>query len=158
METKALYPFVLMLVMTGMIIGVGLLMFDKFGTAAKTSGVSILNEEQAAVDNVIYLNNHPVSGIVQMKNKTDPGHLIPAAAYNLTKDSGKVVINGTQWGGAYSVYVNYTGSVNSSSTVALAQTSTAVGSISSTWLALIVIVVVLSIVLGLVVRSFNIRQ
>jgi len=43
MDVKALQPFVIMIVLVGMILGVGVLVFDKFGLAVYTA-TGITNE------------------------------------------------------------------------------------------------------------------
>ena len=146
---------VLMFVLVGMILGVGILILDNFGVAVKDS-TTITNETVTFTAGAGTLANDDVSAITLISNATRTCSTFNSASWcaNWTT-AGAITIN-------VSTFVDLTGNYNvtyvydadSTSTDAMTSTTTALTAISSTWLALIITIVMLSIVLALVIRSF----
>lgn len=164
MEFKQLYPFTLLLILIGMVLGVGILVLDNFGDATKEStdvvnesvvftngvGAATANDE---VTTVTYVGNSTIGCTVfntalWCANYTGGGALA-GATITLNVSTFSTNANGT-------FQVSYTYDADSDATTATADTVTAMSAISSTWLPLIVTIAVLAIILVLVIRSFNI--
>lgn len=176
MEVKNLYPFVLLIVLVGMLIGVGVLMFDRFGAQAYTD-YTILNDsftannntEALARTNLGYGNLTVVTAVYNNSNHSTvitscfPTMYQTRNYQNLSIGSLVFVhnlstlchgiSNGSTIFAAYT-FRNY----ESAAKVASDNMRTEVGNISSNWLGLVITVVILSIILFLVVRNFAARQ
>ena len=170
MDYKNLYTFVLTLVLIGIIIGVGLLVLGKFGDA--TRDTNTVNNETS--DNIatgfagtpsnmtITLTNTPVRDITRITNSSNYVAILNTD-YNVSSlATGSIILwNYTEngmftSGGGGSIYVNitYRYYADSKATTELDNVIDAVAEIPSTWLPLIVTIVVLAIILTLVISSF----
>lgn len=151
-EVKDLYPIVSFLVLCGILLGVGILTFDRFGDAVKTP--TDLNETiamTAGVGATTYdeLNSFTSAGNGTFLVTTFNG--AGGAVLNWT-EPGAVHMNNTVTGNIWVVY-NY--DADSKATDAMDDVGSAAASISSNWLTLIVTVICLAIIMGLVIRSFG---
>ena len=156
METNDLYKFVLILTLVGMIIGVGVLTLDKFGTAVKTS--SVVGAESLAISSSTGTTaNDDITSIEAIYNTStvflDGNYSTAANQINYTASTGVIVVDGGLMAdGTFSI--NYTYDADSAATTALSSGRDEISAVSSTWLGLIVTIAVLSIILGLVISSF----
>lgn len=157
MEAKELFPFVILLVLVGMVIGVGILVLDKTGAATyyKRTGyndsVAILNYTGQALDwgNI---SNYAVY------NHTTA--LLPSACYDINTTKGQFMYKNETTAcdviGAATFFIIYDYKDYATETAkATRAASNAVGDIASDWIGLIVTIFVLSIILFFVVRSFR---
>ena len=225
MEVKQLEGFVLLLVMLGLIIGVGILVLDKFSIAVKDStsinetitftnsvGVTVqgttANDDVTSITSIIngtgtratyvstsynfttagIINLDPIPTIILNETITFVGGTIDAVYTNITsvesvanktKDYTSWINTGINWttAGVFTsnasfttgeLQINYTFDwislgkhdvtyfydKDSTSTTTVGYVNTSIGIIASTWLPLIVTIVILSIILTLVIRSF----
>ena len=156
MEVKELGPFVLMIVMVGMIIGIGVLVLDKTGTAAANT-FSIINESHNWSD------AHPVNLTMNKGNWT---------VMSWANEAGTAVLdsNFTQFAALGIIQANSVGSCavnvtclasytyteyDTPTRTALSAASTEIANISTNWLGLIITVLVLAIILTFVIQSFR---
>ena len=163
MEINKLYPFVLLIVLVGMIIGVGIITADKFGSSTYYTRV--------AYNDTLATTNYSAQGM-------DKGNLTLIAVWNGTSNTLNSVcytVNATPGrfmylntsngdggvgcsaqGVANAIYAIYDyKDYDTATTAAMASVSTEISNIASQWLGLIVTVIVLSIILFLVIRSFG---
>lgn len=157
-DVNMLPQFVLLLVVTGMLLGVGIVTFQSFAANAKIGPVTVVNENQAPASLVISLNNWPITQVNEIANQTGAAgqtqYLRSADEYNITDmATGKIKLTTNATAATY--IINYTGYRNSTAAASMEYASTAISSIGTTWMGLIVVVAVLSIVLTLVIRSFG---
>jgi len=169
MEIKQLYPFVLILIMTGMIIGVGLLVLGNFSDAVRDTN-NIVNETSDAVGTIfagtppngtITLTNIPVRDITRITNSSNYNAVLNVD-YNVSDLKTGTIRLWNYTGGMFSsagagAYVNitYRYYADSKATDALQATEDATVTIPNTWLPLIITVMILAIILTLVIRSFG---
>ena len=149
MEAKQLVPVVLVLVMVGMILGVGVLVQDKFGEAVRDETV-VTNESVTLSASAFVTVNSPLLAVASIENATAkfvyPTHL------NFSSD-GKV--NVTALNGSTGVYdITYTYDAPSSATHTAANITSSVAPIATTWIPLIVTIAALAIILTLVITAF----
>jgi len=158
-ELNNLYGFVLMLVMIGLIIGVGVLILDKFSTAVYLDE-TVTNESVVTPANRTGINlvHNRLSKFISFVNLS--GDAYPGENYTVDLVAGTINItyNNTQcWTGqtCYASYEWY--NYGSTAVTALNNSRAAVTPIASTWLTLIVTIVVLAIILTIVIRSFAVK-
>lgn len=162
MEFKDLYPFVLMLVMIGMLLGIGILVLDNFRTTGTGVSTAITNESfvmPAANATGTSLAHGNITAFTYVLNST--GDTCDATDYTITLASGAVLNTGQPKGchNGTTVYAYYTYTdYNNAAATSMVNTRNAIATISTSWLPLIVIVAVLALILGLVIRSFNARR
>ena len=156
MEIRDLYPFVLLLIMVGMVIGIGVIIIDSLADASRIS-TPISNESftMPAQNATVSLSHGNITSMTQILNSS--GSALPSTNYSVDLDTG--VLNNThnetgfeegETLYAYYVYDDYDTTAASS----LHSTRDAISSVATDWLPLIVIVAVLAIILTLVIRSF----
>ena len=157
MELQELTPFVLMIVLTGMILGVGILTLDNLGDAVKKS-TDIVNESVTFIGAGLGSTaNDEVTEITYVGNGTIDCTVFNTALWcaNYT-DAGAITLNASTFTDVTANYnVSYTYDADVSTTTVTTDVNSALGAISTTWLALIVTVFVLAIILVLVIRSFK---
>lgn len=159
METRDLYPFILLIISVGMLIGVGILVFDNFGTAS--SMLYTVNDSftfpQVGVNATLDHGN--ITSFTEILNSS--GSAQPTTNYTTYLSNPNIAArvlnteNSSCAGGdtCYAFYTYRDYATNTRSAMNSMVTSTS--SIATTWLALIITVAVLAIVLGLVIRSFG---
>jgi len=150
MEVNKLQAFVLMIVLVGMVIGIGVLVLDKFGVAVKTPG-TVTNESVVVAGGVGTTTNDDVTAITFLGNTTDQA--LVNVEVNATTTG---FVTGTGWqAGTYNV--SYTYSKDTPSTTATFAGRDEVSNISTVWLGLIVTIAILAIILLLVIRGYGQR-
>ena len=152
MEWKDLSGFVVLLVLVAMVLGIGLITFDKFGDAAKATAP--ISEEAIAIadDGTGTTTNDDVISISSLKNETGDIVLIltDPTTFNWSSD-GNIWTN-ISW--ADNLNITYVYKADSTTTTVMGNAVDATTPIASTWIPLIVTVSVLAIILGLVITSF----
>jgi len=156
MEIKDLQPIVIGFILLGLLIGTGVLIFDNFSAAAYQP-TTINNESITLAD--VGVNNSLAHGnitqLIYFKNATDA--VVPTSEYTLFPVDGKIqlVSNGTCDSGD-TCYVAYKYKEYNTETAAVMSSNiTSLSDISSTWINLLVVVAVLSIILVIVIKSFG---
>lgn len=150
-------PIVVLLVLTGLLVGVGVLTLDKFSDATKTD-TGVADEAVAltyAGSNQFTgsLANNDIRAISEFNNKTNNVSIIDDITFTAT--SGAVVLsNATNHYAAGTYYSSYTYGAETRSSLSITNSSLAIGSISVNWMSLIITISVLAIILGLVLNSF----
>lgn len=158
MEIKQLSGFVLMLVLVGMVLGVGILVQDQFGTATRDT----VDYDEAANTSggTFTVAQTPIYTVARFGNATVSNTTFNCigCAVNYTAATGVFIVDNTTFSPSIAWAVNYTAYENSTTTDTMTNMRAAISPIATTWLALIVTIVVLSIILGLVIRSFNTKR
>ena len=158
METQNLPAIILSFVMVGMILGVGILTLDSFGPAS--SGRTTITAESATFtfNSTITLANGHVVSFTGITNSS--GVTVPASNYSASVSGATVSVGnctscmGTKNGDAVTLSYIYD-KYDSHAKTGTDNVVTAAGTISSTWLPLIVTIIALSVILLLVMRSFR---
>lgn len=160
MDVKELPQIVLMLVLIGMIVGIGVLIHDKFGTATAVTA-TVTNESITipAVGVNVSLAQENLTGFSRILNATGGTQL--AANYTVHLTDGIITHDGntsacTQGDTCYAYYswTNY----DSETRTALRAAQSAISGVATSWLALIVTMVVLGILLTMVINSFRMKR
>jgi len=154
MEIKELTGFVLLLLMVGMVLAVGVLVLDKFGTATQTE-TAVSHENITVAASASTLTYHDIVSISWIANGTQnktTGFNVVGSQVNFTARG--IVVQTANWSDQW-YEITYAYDKNESSTDTLTDTRAAITPISTTWMSLIVTVVILSLILMLVIRSFS---
>ena len=159
MEVDDLYGFVLMLIMVGLLLGVGVLILDKTGSAIySTETVTNLSFTMPAVDTNLSLGMGNITSFGIITNGT--ADVFEPLNYTVYKLEGyllfdDVTLNRTCVEGqtCYVTTLAYTEYENEA-TKAFGFSIAAIAPIASTWLTLIVTIVILAMILVLVIRAF----
>lgn len=151
METKALPGLVLLFVITGMILGIGILVYDQFGQVTRVS-TSVINESVAVSSGAGSLAFDNVTALSFFGNIT-VNDSVTGANVNFTS-GGVLAVDQDVYADA-SYGVNYVFARSSMTTGVMGDLTGAVSPIGSTWLPLIVTVAVLALILTLVIGSFG---
>lgn len=159
MEVEKLMPFVILMVLTGMLLGVGLVIFEKFGSATYYSDSN---------------NNSLTRGANMTKTSLAWGNIsntalwngtvstIPSECYVLDETAGTFNFTNTSAGCDFIAdtiylvydYKNYATETAAAMTSVIGETD----NISSDWFGLIITVFVLALILGLVIVAFQYRR
>lgn len=148
MEVKHLSAFVLMIVITGMILGVGVLVMNSFSTGIMDSE-SVINETIAMTSQTGQTANTNVTSLTFFGNGNET-FTIPTDV-NVSYP-GIITGNSTIADGDYNASYSYKQSTRSSVTIDNVVDSLA--PIATTWFGLIITISILGIILTLVIRSF----
>ena len=153
MEIKDLWPAVFFIILIAMLVAVGLILLDKTADVSRaTTGVA--DEIISLSSGTATLANTPLVAMVNVGNLT--GEVIvdtSRADFNFTASSGLIKLNAS-YDIEPNLYVNYTYGADVDATTGINDSITAIKAISSTWMALLVTIIVLAIVLGLIMSSF----
>lgn len=159
MELKELQPIVMSLVFIGIILGIGMLIFSNFGDAVKTSTTLSDNETIAIASGAGTTTNDEVTALTFFGNASNNTVNTPDWTFgqdiNFT-EAGAITANGYFQDGNYDI--RYTYDADSETTDLMDSMETAIAPIGSTWIGLIVTIVVLAIILGLVIKSFAMQR
>ena len=156
MELKELPGLIILITVIGMLIGIGILVFGKFGDASYDSKV-VENESftMPAKETNVTLAHGNITSFSKIINAS--GQTLPGANYTVFKTEGNIEnnnANSTCYNGM-TCYAWYTfKDYDTATRTAMIDVSDETGIIASTWLSLIVTVIMLSFVLVIVIRSF----
>lgn len=154
MEIRELLPFVQLIVLIGVLLGVGILILDGFGSQVRVN-TPVVNESIAITSLTGATTNDDVISASYFGNSTLNCVLPDTACANITT-AGGVTANATFVDATYDISYRYW--YDSVGTVAMASMVSAIAPIAATWLPLIVTVAVLAIILTLVITSFAGRR
>lgn len=157
MEVGDLQKFVVMLILTAIVIGVGILVLDQFGQVVRNE-TYVFNETHniTLINGTFTLTNTPVSSCSAFRN--DTGSVMATTSYTCFANGSVATVNLDNTSGGNPYYMDYFYWQNTStSDVLLSGVIPAVSPIASTWMALIVTIVVLAVILTLVIRSFVLK-
>jgi len=153
---SGLYGFVLLIVMVGMIIGVGILVMDKFGGSTYYSGTDY--NDTVTVAN--YTAQKLDWGNVTFSSIYANGTSVPSSCYSINTTEGSFiytndtavcdVIQGDNFGVVYD-YKNYATATRD----ATGSVVTEIAGIATDWIGLIITVAILAIILALVLVAFR---
>jgi len=154
-----LMGIVLTLVLVGMIIGVGILVFNSFGQAAKVD-TTVTNEsvtiDAVGRDNLTYDEVQSITWFGNQTVNTTSGDIVIGTDVNVTSGGELTVRLANFTAGPQGVTYVYL--KDSETTSAMGNMTAAVSPISTTWLPLIVTVTILGLILSIVIASFQFRQ
>jgi len=162
MEIEKLSGIVLLFVMVGMVLGVGILVHDKFGEASKekilieqdtfvwtTSPVSNVSLSHGNLTSLLYITNATGTGVCPTGNYTvflDEGLVYTYG--NSSQCNDTMTVNAT-----YYYYEYETATKDVMSDIVSAESA-----ISTSWLSLLITIIILGIIMTLVIRSFVISK
>jgi hypothetical protein len=155
MEVNQLTAFILLLVLTGMLLGVGVLTIDKFSRATRTTTtVTSTGLNLSAASSVDFAQTYCLK-ITSVANAT-ASYAVSKLTYSDADTCTMTNAGITGCGPAAAAYCNitYTYGAATESSDATDDVNTAITPIASTWLPLIVTVAILAIILTLVISSF----
>jgi len=155
MEVSKIPAIVLILIGSGILIGVGIIIFDAFGTASATEDAIVQETIKAEKLFDIKMEHGNLTSVqlVQVNNSWN----VPANNYTINYSQGTFYLLATNGGVGNNTNVNVSYKFRNYETetkFAMADQISAFGDISGTWLGLIVAIVMLAIVLGLVFHAF----
>lgn len=154
MDIKILRNFITMLVLIGMVLGVGVLTLDKFGTATKDS-TTITHEVISIASGVGATANDDVTSVSFFGNSTYNTDIdfVIGTDVNWTT-AGAITARATNFtDGDYNI--SYLYDKDSKTTTSMGSVVSAITPLSTTWLPLIVTIAALAIILTMVVASFG---
>lgn len=160
-DLNTLYQFVLLIVLTGMVIGVGILTLDKIGSAtfysrtANDSSFSVNNESGS------FLSWGNITTLKVVNRTSSISDLISSSCYTVDTTTGNftwvgnttALCNSTA-GALFDIIYGYKDFATATRD-ATAAAGAEVGNIATDWIGLIVTIFILAIILGLVIRSFR---
>lgn len=153
-DIKILQVLVITLVLTGLLLGIGMLVFSKFGDAVA--------EQTTVTDETVTI----ASGVGKFANIDQGIVSVSTTVTNATNGTDTVTITAANWTTSGAVALGQEGGwnftyvydKNVTATDVMADSIDAMSPIASDWIGLIVTVVVLSIILSLVLTSFARRR
>ena len=155
MEFKELPQAIITIVIIGLVIGIGVIVLDQFGAAAKESTIT-LNESITIASHTGTPTNDDIISIQYFNNLTTfviSNNETTSTILNITgQDKDTVVLGGGFIDGVYNI--SYTYDADSEASIAADSTRDAVDDFV-TWLPVIIIIIAAAIILGLVMRSFT---
>ena len=155
MEINELQTFILLLVLTGMLLGVGVLTLDKYSRAVMTTTTVTstgLNLSEASSVDFAQTYCLKITSVANATASYDVSSLTYSNADTCTITNAGI----TGCGPAAAAYCNitYTYGAATEASDATTDVNTAITPIASTWLPLVVTVAILAIILTLVISSF----
>jgi len=160
MDMKELHPFVILIILVGMVLSVGVLVFDKFSLAVPTKAEANITLSEvvnsSTGDNLI----SGIGNITSAEVYNNTGETIPSSLYTLWTDPAddKEYLNTTENSSmtADSIYViaNYD-EFDTPTRTSMLSMSTELGNVSTNWVGLLITVAILAIILVLVISSFG---
>ena len=154
MDYKELPQYVLLFTLIGMILGVGAIVFIAFGDSARITHTA--TDESHAFSTTepgTALTQTEVRDFTSLTNTTTT--LTENTDYNVTiGESATYVLVDAAFDG-FTFNATYRYYSDSSTTTQLDNVQAAVGTISSTWLALIITILCLAVIMSLVMKGFG---
>lgn len=160
MELNNIPTIIILFILTGLIVGVGVLTLDKFADATYDSLV-ITNESFTvpAKDATVSLANGNITTFTQILNGS--GSTWSTANYSIDLTTGVLnnTNNGTSCRQGDTCYAYYTYTEYDTSTgTTLRNARDDVGDVSNVWMSLIVTIVMLTVIMFLVLRGFAVSM
>jgi hypothetical protein len=159
MELNNLPMLILTFVLVGLLIGVGLVTFSKFSDA--TANTNIISGEEitwVADTETINLANGNLSVLTQIYNATDD--VVDPTNYSVDLTTGVITANDQiTCAEGETCYADYTYTEYATITdEVLDSVSLEVSNISTSWLGLIITIMIMALILGIVLSSFATRM
>lgn len=159
MEIKGLYGFVLTIILVGMVLGVGVLIFDTFNTSVGTL-TTVTNQSFTVPANgsgTVTLRSNMVSFTSVVNDTADEWD---SSNYTVDLTTGVLTnLYNETCAPTKTCYATFSYRPTDSATSGVMNSSiSTVTPIASTWLPLIVTVAILAIILTLVIQSFGARR
>ena len=155
MEAKGLTNLILVLVLSGLLLGIGILTLGKFSTIARES-VTVIDEQVTLTSGAGTTAHGNITTWSEFYNATDATDTYALVlGENVTASSGAIALVDTDKAGVWNVSYIYDEEKDASTSVN--SVVEAVSPIASDWMPLIVTISILSIVLFLVMKSFAVR-
>lgn len=155
MEVKDIVPFVLLIVLCGMLLGTGIMVIDRFSRNVRDTTTLTDSGVNLSVSGTKTLSKTYCLSIVSIDNVTSTWGL---TTYNVSLSSPDTCVMTYSAIAACSkapkCNVTFTYGASNAAVVATTNTVSAISPIATTWIGLIVTVAILSIILGLVINSF----
>ena len=159
METNEIASFVLLIVTVGLLIGVGVIVADKFGSINSYDRTNS-NRSITFSNQTVTLGVGNITSVHSVVNASDY-ITYPSACYTIDNTNGSINLRNTNNAtcGTYpskvlAVLVDYK-DYNTATSSAMASVSSEIAGIGSNWIGLIIVISMLSIIITLVVRSFG---
>jgi len=156
METDKIPSIVLILISVALLIGIGVLLFDKFSDATKTTA-SVADETFAIASGIgTTANNEIVTSANVGVGNTSIGCFLlnnPACGNVTNAELGTIKMNASFADGSYKI--NYSYLADSKASEASDSAGTSLGDIADTWMTVIITIIVMSLIIGMVVYSFQ---
>ena len=157
MDTSKLYPAILLITLVIVLVAVGVLVTDKMAIEVR--------EPTSAVDNALTCVDAPlptkctttngnILSISAITNSTRG--TVPAVNYsNYTSATGVITLEGNWSGGAGNKYnITYTYDRDTAATDSLESGRDAITTVNTSWMSIIILVMVMSILITLIISSF----
>jgi hypothetical protein len=161
MDYNALPIVVLTIVLVGLLVGVGVLAQDKMIVAVRESVTTVNESFTTPVTNgtVTLTKGGNISSIVQIVNASNV--VWNAKNYKFDVATGKLnnSVNNETCENAttcYATYIYYEYGTDAGNT--LISSRDAVGTVSTTWMSLVVTIAILAVIIGLVIGGFAFRR
>lgn len=155
MEIREIVPFVLILLFVGMLIGVGTLTLDKYARAVRTTTTKVSTGNNFSTGSSLDLTDSYCLSVTSIDNGTTTFSL---TTYNVTLSNADGCVFSYSTIAACTLplcNITYTYGAETKSATAATSVNDAITPIASTWLPLVVTVVILAIILTLVISSFG---
>lgn len=156
MDVKQLPATIILLIAIGMLLGTGVLILANFGDATRDQA-SVVGERvnlTVANSSVTLTYDEWVTTVTPTVTNTS-GTTLSSTAYTLDYTAGTITRTGASNALDYMYNVSYTYTIDIDATTAMDNINTSLGTISSTWIGLIVTMLALAIILGMVLKSFS---
>lgn len=160
MDLEKLHPFTITLVMIGMVVAIGILIFNGFAVSSVES-TTITNESLVWLNltNTTTLAHGNITTFTQILNSS--GDAVHASNYTVTLLTGSILINGNtsacEIGDTCYAYYTYD-EYDTPTENAMTDATNAIAAITSDWLAIIVIIGCLAVIITLVIVGIGRRR
>lgn len=150
MKVADLVPFVSMILIVGLVVGIGVLTTDKFSYAVKDD-TTIANETVAFTAGAGTTANDELVSVTSgmIANGTTVAVTIGNA------DTGALTLGAPYAGEDQTVYLGYVYKGDTATSTNMDSATTAIGEISEDWMGLIIVVAILALILGLTIAGFS---
>ena len=150
MDMKDLQTYTIILVVVGLMVGVGVLVLDKFSQSAyeDTTATNLTQVLQNSTNTTF--TNTPLVSFSELRYANHS--VVPASKYSVFTDDNKIILVTINNGTFEMDYVWE--NQNTATSTALDSSRDAVSSIATDWLSLVVTIFILAIILGFVINSF----
>lgn len=157
MDFKELPKFAMAFVIIGLVVGIGVLLFDQMSTGTYVDR-TVANESFLWPQNgsTVALAHGNLTGLTDIHNSTGSTYLAGNYSVNLVTGVVTALSNSSGIASGATVYALYVWrDTGSEANIALYAVRDAIGTLATSWLGLIVLVGCLSIILVLVIKSFR---
>ena len=153
MDVSKLQPFIIIIVLVAMVIGIGIITLDKMG-ATTFYTLNNLNESITLNGNysLTNLGFGNVTNVDRVINSTGSSNSLGTNCWEVNMTAGQFTYKNNTDDCRESATVNI---IYDATVAATRATSAEVANISSSWMGLIITIVVLAIILGIVLVSFS---